>query len=173
MNGAPVGAGSVSTGPLEQMDPLPDVPESAQNAPSMNEIPAGPAEELQMHFMAVPGGSTNGSFFSKYEVVLAERTVKQGKTETIKLVYESLPYQKRLSDYDWNTTKIYKLRAIPDPRCDESLMQIWWPEGGDVPDAEEQAVANQLAAKVGDMNTKLHCFRTTADDFQRAISHGK
>jgi len=50
---------------------------------------------------------------------------------------------------------------------------MWWPEGGDAPDAEEQAEANRLAAKVGDKNTKLHCFRTTADDFQRAISHGQ
>jgi hypothetical protein len=163
----------MSTGPLEQMDPLPDVPDSAQNAPSMNDVPTGPAEDVSMRLIAVPGGSTNSSFFSKYEVVLAERTVKQGKTETIKLVYESLPYQKRLSEYDWSTTKIYKLRAIPDPRCDESLMQMMWPEGGEAPDAEAQEQANQIAAKVGDKNTKLHCFRTTADDFQRAISHGQ
>jgi hypothetical protein len=154
------------------MDPLPDVPESAQNAPSMNDVPTGPAEDVAMRLIAVPGGSTNSSFFSKYEVVLAQRTVKQGKEELIKLVYESLPYQKRLSEYDWSTAKIYKLRAIPDPRCDESLMQMMMPEGGgDPPDADAQAEANRLAAIVGDKKTKLHCYRTTADDFQRAISH--
>lgn len=170
--GAPAGTGSGSTGPLEQMDPLPDVPDTAQNAPSIGESAAGPAEDVPLRLIAVPGASTNGSFFSKYEVVLAERTVKQGQKELIKLVYESLPYQKRLSEYDWSTTKIYKLRAVADPRCDESLLQMMWPEGGDAPDAEMQADANRLAAEVGDKNTKLHCFRTTADDFQRAMSHG-
>lgn len=173
MNGAPVGAGSVSTGPLEQMEPLSDVPDSAQNAPSMADNPSGPAEDMPLRLIAVPGASTNGSFFSKFEVVLAERTIKQGQKELIKLVYESLPYQKRLSEYDWSTTRIYKLRAIADPRCDESLMQMMWPEGGEAPDAETQADANRLASEVGDKNTKLHCFRTTADDFQRAISHGQ
>jgi hypothetical protein len=171
--GAAIGAGSTATGPLEQMDPLPDVPESAQNAPSMNGIPTGPVEDVSMQLIAVPGGSTNSSFFSKYEVVLAQRTTKQGQTEIIKLVYESLPYQKRLSEYDWSTAKIYKLRAILDPRCDESLMQIYLPESGAAPDAEAVGEANRLAAIVGDKNTKLHCYRTTADDFQRAISHGR
>jgi len=171
--GAAIGSGSMSTGPLEQMDPLPDVPESAQNAPSMNEIPTGPSEDVSMRLIAVPGGSTNSSFFSKYEVVLAERTIKQGQKEIIKLVYESLPYQKRLSEYDWSTTRIYKLRAVADPRCDESLMRMMMPEGGGDPDADAQADANRLAAEVGDRNTKLHCYRTTADDFQRAISHGR
>jgi len=172
--GAAIGTGSVSTGPLEQMDPLTDIPDTAQNAPSMNDIPTGPAEDVSMRLIAVPGGSTNSSFFSKYEVVLAERTIKQGQKEIIKLVYESLPYQKRLSEYDWSTTKIYKLRAVADPRCDESLMQMMMPEGGgDPPDDTAQADANRLAAEIGDKNTKLHCYRTTADDFQRAISRGK
>ena len=111
--------------------------------------------------------------FSNFEVVIAERTVNAKKTEYIKLVYISLPYQKRLSEYDWNTTRIYKLRATADPRCDESLMQMMMPEGGEQPDAEVQAEANQLAAQVGDKNTKLHCYETTADDFQRAMSRSK
>jgi hypothetical protein len=173
MNGAPVGAGSVSTGPLEQMEPLSDVPDSAQNAPSMADNASGPAEDMPLRLIAVPGASTNGSFFSKFEVVLAERTVNRNQKELIKLVYESLPYQKRLAEYDWSTTRIYKLRAIADPKCDESLMQMMWPEGGDAPDAEAQADANKLAVEVGDKKTKLHCFRTTADDFQRAMSHGQ
>ncbi len=130
-----------------------------------------PGEDLPVRLIAVPGASTNGSFFSKYEVVLAERTIKGDQKEIIKLVYTSLPYQKRLAEYDWSTTRIYKLRATPDPKCDESLMQMMWPEGGEQPDAEAQAEGNRLAAEVGDKSTKLHCYITTADDFQRAISH--
>ncbi len=174
--GAPpdrVGGGSVSTGPLEQMDPLPDVPENAQSAPTVPDNAMAPGEDLPVRLIAVPGASTNGSFFSKYEVVLAERTIKGDQKEIIKLVYTSLPYQKRLAEYDWSTTRIYKLRATPDPKCDESLMQMMWPEGGEQPDAEAQAEGNRLASRIGDKSTKLHCYVTTADDFQRAIAHGR
>jgi hypothetical protein len=155
------------------MDPLPDVPETAQSAPSMADNAAGPGEDVPLRIISVPGASSRTSFFSNYEVVLAERSINPDQKELIKLVYVSLPYQKKLSEYDWSTTRIYKLRATADPQCDESLMQMMWPEGGDQPDQQAQAEANQLAAEVGDKNTKLHCYRTTADAFQRAMSHSQ
>jgi hypothetical protein len=155
------------------MEPLTDAPGTGQSPQTMGDNALAPTEEVPLRFIAVPGGSSKTSFFSSFEVVIAERTVNAKKTEYIKLVYISLPYQKRLSEYDWNTTRIYKLRATANPRCDESLMEMMMPEGGVQPDAEVQAEANQLAAQVGDKNTKLHCYETTADDFQRAMSRSK
>jgi hypothetical protein len=162
----------MSTGPLEQMDPLPD-PANDQTPPAMPNNAAAPGEDLPVRLIRVPGASSKSSFFRGFEVVLAERTIKGDQKEIIKLVYTSLPYQKRLADYDWSTTRIYKLRATPNPQCDESLMQMFLPEGGDQPDAEAEADANKLAAEIGDKSTKLHCYVTTADDFERAISRGK
>jgi hypothetical protein len=167
----PAGAGSVSTGPLEQMDPLPDVPQTAQAASGLPQNAARPSEDVPVRLIPVPGASTRTSFFTNYEVVLAERDINQSKKELIKLVYKSLPYQKKLAEYDWSTTKIYKLRVTQDPTCDESLMQMMWPEGEDQPDAEALAAANNLGTEVGDKNTKLKCYVTTADDFARAMSH--
>jgi hypothetical protein len=155
------------------MEPLTDAPGTGQSPQAMGDNALGPAEDVPLRFIAVPGGSSKTSFFSNYEVVLAERTINAQKTEVIKLVYVSLPYQKRLSEYDWSTTRIYKLRATADPRCDESLMQMMLPEGGEPPDEQVLADANRLAAEVGDKNTKLHCYQTTADDFQRAMSRSK
>lgn len=169
----PGGTGSGSTGPLEQMEPLSDAPGTGQSPQAMGDNALRPVEEVPLRFIAVPGGSSKTSFFSNFEVVIAERTISAHRTEYIKLVYISLPYQKRLSEYNWNTTRIYKLRATADPRCDESLMQMMLPEGGEQPDADVQAEANRLAAEVGDKNTKLHCYQTTADDFQRAMSHSR
>jgi len=168
---APTGAGSVSTGPLEQMDPLPDVPESTQTAPPLPDNAAPPGEEVPLRLIQVPGAASKTSFFSNFEVVLAERNITPTKKEIIKLVYISLPYQKRLAEYDWNTTRIYKLRVIQDPSCDESLMQMMFPEGNEQLDAETQDQANRLASEVSDKNMKLRCYRTTADDFQRAVTH--
>lgn len=168
---APAGAGSVSTGPLEQMDPLPDVPDTAQSAPLSPDNVVPPGEEVPLRLIQVPGAASKTSFFSNFEVVLAERNITPTKKELIKLVYISLPYQKRLAEYDWNTTKIYKLRVIQDPACDESLMEMMFPEGNEQLDAETQAQANRLASEVSDKNMKLRCYRTTAEDFQRAVTH--
>lgn len=166
----PGGTGSGSTGPLEQMEPLTDSPGNGQS-PTMAGNALGPAEEGSFRLLSVPGASFRTSFFSNYEVVLAERTIKPPKTEVIKLVYVSLPYQKKLSEYDWSTTRIYKLRATRNQKCDESIMQMMLPEGGHPLDPQDQSEANRLAAEVGDKNTKLPCYQTTADDFQRAMSH--
>jgi hypothetical protein len=130
-------------------------------------------EDLGVRLIPIPGASARSSFFNNYEAIIAERTISGNKTEYIKLVYISLPYQKRLEEYDWTTTKIYKLRAIQDPACDESLMQMMFPEGGGLMDSEAQAAADSLVARVGDKNTKLRCYKTTADDFARAIQRGR
>ena len=153
------------------MDPLPDVPQTPQPAAELPQTAVGPSEDLPVRLIPVPGASSRSSFFSNYEVVLAERDVNQNQKELIKLVYKSLPYEKKLAEYDWSTTKIYKLRAIQDPKCDESLMQMMWPEGQDQPDAETMAAADRLAAQIGNKNTKLKCYITTADDFARAMAH--
>jgi hypothetical protein len=49
-------------------------------------------------------------------------------------------------------------------------MQMTWPEGEDQPDPEALAAADSIAPKGSNKNTNVPCFRTTADDFQRAIS---
>jgi hypothetical protein len=160
------GGGSMSTGPLEQMDPLPDTAPAQQSAANNG----APAEDVPLRLVGVAVASSKTSFFSGYEVFVAERRLNQSQTELIKLVFVFLPYQKRLSEYDLNTTKVYKLRATRDPRCDETLMQMTWPEG-EVPDPDAQAAANSLASTASNKNSKLPCYNTTADDFQRAISH--
>jgi hypothetical protein len=52
-------------------------------------------------------------------------------------------------------------------------MQMMMPEGAGMMDAENQAAADDLIARVGDKNTKLHCYRTTAEDFARAVQRAR
>jgi hypothetical protein len=161
----PGGGGSASTGPLEQMEPLADAAPAQPAAQPASNLP----EDMPLRLVQAVAASKT-SFFSNYEVFVAERRLNQSQTELIKLVFVFLPYQKRLSEYDLNTTKVYKLRATRDPGCDETLMQMTWPEGEE-PDPDAQAVANSLASTASNKNSKLPCYHTTADDFQRAISH--
>ena len=114
--------------------------------------------------MALP----NSSYFSNYEVYIAERRLRKDVTQLIKLVYVSLPYQRRLSEYGVDSTKVFKLLVSRDRSCDESLMQMTWPEGDPHPDAQNSA--DSPALSVDDRKSMLPCYRTTADDYRRAIS---
>ena len=90
--------------------------------------------------------------------------------QLIKLVYQFLPYQRRLSEYDLNNQpqRVIKLTVIPDPSCDESLGQIIQ---GHADPGSPTTETPKLPASLRnyDPNKVLPCYRTTADDFQKAM----
>jgi hypothetical protein len=111
----------------------------------------------------------SSSYFSNYEVFIAERRVSKDESQLIKLVYESLPYQRRLSEYGLNN-RVFKLRVTRDPSCDESLIQMTWPDADQgKPGAKPATDSPELKSGHDD---KLPCYRTTADAYRKALSHG-
>ena len=117
--------------------------------------------------LALPGSS----YFSNYEVFIAERKLGQGRSQFVKLVYVSLPYQRRLSEYGPSYSTVYKLLVTRDRSCDESLLQMTWPETDPRPDSQHAADSPALSPK--DRNGMLPCYRTTADDYRRALSRNR
>lgn len=113
--------------------------------------------------MALP----TSSYFSNYEVFIAERRISKDETQLIKLVYVSLPYQRRLSEYGLNN-RVFKLRVTRDPSCDESLMQMTWPDADQSKTgADRETDSPELSSG---RNDKLPCYRTTAEDYRKAMS---
>jgi hypothetical protein len=169
-SGAGAGAGSGlysgSTGPLAPMDALPtDAPNTGQSAVPQET----PGEDVPLRLVSLAMPTAGSSFFSNYEVYIAERRVRKGTTELIKLVYVFLPYQKRLSEYVQNNARVYTLRVLRDPSCDESLMQMTWSEA----DQAASDAGNHDLLSTSDKNSKLPCYRTTAEDYQRALERGR
>jgi hypothetical protein len=117
--------------------------------------------------LALPGSS----YFSNYEVFIAERKLGRGRSQFVKLVYVSLPYQRRLSEYGPSYSTVYKLLVTRDHSCDESLLQMTWPETDPRPDSQHTADSPALSPK--DRNGMLPCYRTTADDYRRALSRNR
>src|SRR4029079_19237059 len=78
---------------------------------------------------------------------------------------------RRLSEYGVDNSKVYKLLVSRDRSCDESLMQMTWPETDPHPDAHNAADAPGLSA--ADKNGTLPCYRTTADDYRKAIARSE
>jgi hypothetical protein len=115
-------------------------------------------QELQLRLVALASATPGSSYFSNYEVFIAERRISKDESQLIKLVYVSLPYQRRLSEYAVDNSRVYKLRVTRDQTCDESLLQMTWLDSD--------------AHSPGDRNSMLPCYRTTADDYRRAVSRG-
>ena len=125
-------------------------------------------EEMPLRLIGLAMALPNSTYFSNYEVYIAERRLRKNLTELVKLVYVYLPYQRRLSDYGVDNSKIYKLLVSRDRSCDESLMQMTWPEADPHPDMHNAADAPGLSTE--DKKSTLPCYRTTADDYRKAIS---
>jgi hypothetical protein len=67
-----------------------------------------------------------------------------------------------------DNSKVYKLLVSRDQSCDESLMQMTWPEADPHPDMHNAADAPGLSPE--DKKGMLPCYRTTADDYRKAMS---
>ena len=123
-------------------------------------------KELSVNFMVPALVLPTSSYFSNYEVFIAEQRVTRHQSRLIKLVYEFLSYQPRLSDYGPNYPGIENLRATRDRSCDQALMQV---ASSATTVLGSLSGRVQLSAKsLEQQQSTLECYRTTADDFRRA-----
>jgi hypothetical protein len=125
-------------------------------------------QDVQLRVIGLVWAPPRSSYFSNFEVFIAEKWLNKEQSQFVKLVYVFLPYQQRLSEYGFDNLKVRRLRVTRDPTCDESLMQMAWPEGGNVPAGSHHS-GNALESTSPDRNNALPCYRTTADDYRRAV----
>jgi hypothetical protein len=151
------------------MNPKPVVAISPTQA--VNNENKSTVEELPLGSIGLVFAAPGTSYFSNFEVFVANRRVGKDQLQLIKLVYEFLPYQRRLSEYDLNNLppRVIKLRVTPDPSCDESLGQIIQSHLDRPPSAREYPKLPETL-RSSDPNAVLSCYRITADDFQKAMS---
>jgi hypothetical protein len=125
-------------------------------------------ENLQVRLIALAEADPRSSFFSTHEVFVAARQLSQDETRLVKLVYEFLPYQPRLSEYEFNYSVVHDLRATRDPSCDQTLTQI----------TTDERTRTQVALRYSDdspvLNSSRHhsalpCYSTSAADYTKAI----
>lgn len=143
------------------------VPSGGENFEDEKDFPD--AKALNVNFVGPALVLPASSYFLSYEVFIAEQHMARHQSRLIKLVYDFLPYQPRLSDYAPNYPAIENLHATRDPSCDETLMQA---ESSAKTVRWSAADRAQLSAKSAKQRqSSLPCYRTTADDFRRARAH--
>jgi hypothetical protein len=123
-------------------------------------------QDLELRVVALAWAPPRSSYFSNFEVFIAEKSLSKRESQFIKLVYVFLPYQKRLSEYGLGALKSRRLRVTRDSTCDEDLMQMMWPDENDRANHRSDAPAPTSTDRYG----ALPCYITTADDYQRAVS---
>jgi hypothetical protein len=182
-----------------KVSPTPQAAGDKNAEPSSNANDQSPAahpvfQDAEVRVISLAWAPPRSSYFSSFEVFIAQKWVTKDKSEMIKLVYVFLPYQRRLSEYGVENPKIRRLRVTRDPSCDESLIQLAWPEGGSQPASDHPGAANPGAANTGTANVGtanpnssnsgsrssnpedrnlLPCYRTTADEYRRAVSRNR
>lgn len=149
-------------------DPMARDPRAEGAATAGRREPPAPTKEVSVNFVGLALSLPSSSYFASHEVFIAEERL-HSQSRLIKLVYEFLPYQERLSDYGPDYPDVDKLRVTRDPSCDESLPQVMTAmtkSSHAVTDRLQQHL-NGAGAQAG----KLECYRTTADDYRRARIH--
>ena len=120
------------------------------------------AAELPMRIVGLAFALPGTSFSASYEVFIAEKELSGHRVQLIKLVYWFLPYQRRLSDYHPDASKIYKLRVTRDRACDEALVHMAVSPTGQV--------SSGLSLTPEGRNAVLPCYRTSADNHPKETS---
>lgn len=85
----------------------------------------------------------------------------------IKLVYEFLSYQPRLSENSFEYTTVHEMRVVRDPDCDETLPQMTSGVVGDWRQAESGLRYSKDAPSLPDRRGPLLCCITTPEDHVR------
>lgn len=128
-------------------------------------------EPMRLRLVALAWNHTRSSFFASEEIFVAEKELNKDETRLVKLVYEFLPYQPRLSEEGFDYSTLHELRAVRDPQCDETVARIATGQTGDWRQDQPQL---KYSAAAPPLNLERHknplpCYVTNAEDYTRPV----
>jgi hypothetical protein len=120
-----------------------------------------------VRLVALAWNHPRSSFFGNEEIFIAEKELTKEESRLVKLVYNFLPYQPRLSDEGLSYFTVHELRAVKDTGCDETLAHLLTGEVGDWRGGSSHL---QYATDAPELNlarrkSRLPCYVTSADDY--------
>jgi hypothetical protein len=133
--------------------------------------PALKKQSVRVRLVALAWNHPRSSFFSSEEVFIAEKQLGGDESRLVKLVYGFLPYQPRLSDSRFDYSDVLELRAVRDPGCDETLLEM---TTGRVGDWRQQESGLKYSVDAPPLNLQrrkstLPCYVTTPEDYRRSV----
>jgi hypothetical protein len=123
---------------------------------------------LRIRLVAVVFSYPRSTFFASHEVLIAEQELAQDEWSLIKLVYNYLPYQPKLSENGFDYSVVHEMSVVRDPHCDETVAHLTardWPDRGTVElKYSKGADTRDLAGR----RIPLPCYDTSADDYTKS-----
>ncbi len=128
-------------------------------------------EPIRVRLVALAWNHQRSSYFASEEIFIAEKQLGQDESRLVKLVYGFLPYQPRLSEAGFEYSRVYELRAMRDPDCDEPLSQITSGRKGDWRQANSDLKYSTDAPPLNLRRSKsnLPCYLTDPEDYRRSV----
>jgi hypothetical protein len=128
-------------------------------------------ESMRLRLVALAWNHPRSSFFRSEEIFIAEKELDKNETRLVKLVYDFLPYQPRLSEFGMDYSTLHELRAVRDASCDETLAQMTSSPAGDWRQEESHLKYSTDAPVLNLERHKSHlpCYVTSADDYSRPV----
>ena len=128
-------------------------------------------ESMRLRLVALAWNHPRSSFFGSEEIFIAEKELNKDESRLVKLVYDFLPYQPRLSDEGLDYSTVHELRAVRDLGCDETLAQITNGETGDWRQEQSQLKYSSAAPPLNLARHKnsLPCYVTNPEDYTRPV----
>jgi hypothetical protein len=126
---------------------------------------------MRLRLVALAWNHPRASAFGSEEVFIAEKELSKDESRLVKLVYEFLPYQPRLSDEGLDYSTLHEVRAMREPQCDETLGQI---ATGQMGDWRQQQFRLKYSTDAPPLNLSRHnsrlpCYVTNAEDYAKPV----
>ena len=127
-------------------------------------------ESVRLRIVALAWNHPRTSFFENEEVFIAEKELDKEESRLVKLVYDFLPYQPRLSEYGLDYSTVHQLRAVRDPLCDETLGELITGQLGDWRQESQLKYSTDAPPlNLARHKSRLPCYVTSADEYTRPL----
>jgi hypothetical protein len=128
-------------------------------------------EPVRLRLVALAWNHVPTSFFASEEIFIAEIEITKDESRLVKLVYNFLPYQPRLSENGFNYSTVHELRAARDPQCDATLSEITTGQVGDWRQEQSQLKysTDAPALNLARHKSRLPCYVTSAADYTKPV----
>jgi hypothetical protein len=119
---------------------------------------------IRVRLVAIASALPRSSWGSSYEVLVAETEIGHEEWSLIKLVFNFLPYQPRLSESGLDYSVVHEVAAWRDPNCDETVAQL---TARSLPTRHEPLIYSRNVPRE-DLDRRripLTCYQTSADEY--------
>lgn len=119
---------------------------------------------MRVRLVALALALPRSSFFSSYEVFVAETEIDHDEWALIKLVFTFLPYQPRLSESGFDYSVVHEISAWRDPDCDETVPQL---TARSLPKRHQPLIYSRNVPRedLDRRHNPLPCYETNADEY--------